>query len=115
MGGHGSLIGRVACEESVNRPIRYEQVDVSAFSDMIGNVPIPLIDNNDVNSIANNITESIYNCVRLCSSRNLTHSQSNSNTQSSTYHDKWDQLLNDPDDSRVWKALVWKRLERAGL
>ena len=25
-----------------------------------------------------------------------------------SYHKKWDKLLHDPDDSRVWKALDWK-------
>ena len=57
--GHGSLMGKVVCEQTVNRPVRYEQVDVSAFSDMIGIIIIPLINNNDVHAIANDISEYI--------------------------------------------------------
>ena len=108
LGGHGSLFGRETCKQTVNRPVKYEQVDISAFSDMIGNIPIPIINNNDVNTIANDISESIYNCVRSCSSRNPTQSRPNSNIHSNSYHSRWDQLLHDPDDSRVWKALDWK-------
>ena len=108
LGGHGSLMGRVALEQTVNRPVRYGQVDVSAFSDMIGSITIPVINNTDVNVFASDISESIYNCVRSCSSRNMAQSRPNSNIQSNSYHSRWDQLLHDPDDSRVWRALDWR-------
>ena len=55
MGGHGSLMGRAACEQTVNRPVRYEQLDVPAFSDMIRNTTIPVINSTDVNSFASEI------------------------------------------------------------
>ena len=38
----------------------------------------------------------------------MSQSRSNSNIQSNSYHSRWDQLLHDPDDSRVWKVLVWR-------
>ena len=101
-------MGRVALEQTVNRPVRYGQVDVSAFSDMIGSITIPVINNTDVNVFASDISESIYNCVRSCSSRNMAQSRPNSNIQSNSYHSRWDQLLHDPDDSRVWRALDWR-------
>ena len=105
----------MACTQTVNKPIKYEQVDTSVFSNAIGNVPIPVISNNDVNAIVNDISDTIYNCVKSCSSVDLARNRSlglstNSifNNQPKSYHSKWDQLLNDPDDSRVWKALDWK-------
>ena len=55
-------MGKVVCEQTLNRPVRYEQIDVSAFSDMIGIITIPLINNNDVHAIANDISEYIQLC-----------------------------------------------------
>ena len=52
-------MGKVVCEQTLNRPDRYEQIDVSAFSDMIGIITIPLINNNAVHAIPNDISEYI--------------------------------------------------------
>ena len=75
---------------------------------MLGSITIPIINNTDVIAFANDISESIYNCVRSCSSKTMSQNRSNSNTQSNSYHSRWDQLLHDPYDSRVWKALDWR-------
>ena len=75
---------------------------------MIRNTTIPVLNNTDVNSFASEISESIYNCVKSCSSRNMAQSRPNCNNQSNSYHSRWNQLLHDPNDSRVWRALDWK-------
>ena len=62
LGGHASLMGHDFQDRLTNRPIRYEHIDISAFSNMIGDIPLPLVDNNDANLLADNISRTLYDC-----------------------------------------------------
>ena len=113
LGGHGCLMGQKTQNRAANRPIRYEQIDVPAFSNIIRDISIPINDINDVNSLANGISETLYNCVKSCSNKTSVHSgvvgiRANAGNHPMSYHSRWEQLLNDPDDARVWKAINWK-------
>ena len=119
LGGHGSLTGRGGAQERMgNRPVRYEQIDVPIFLNKIRDIPIPINYTNDVNELANNISKILYDCGSSCTIKNSVHSgvpglRSNTNTHLRSdsligYNSRWDQLLQDPDDARVWKALDWK-------
>ena len=124
LGGHGSLMGQVVHERCINRSLRYKDIDISKFSDMIQNVPVPVNNDNDVHSLALNISKTLYDCASSCfkansGNRGASNVRPNiaeiSNTDTldmagsiEHYQNKWDRLLNDPDDCRVWKAIDWK-------
>ena len=110
LGGHGSLMGKVAPERMANRPIGYRQIDLSKFSDSIGSASTPEF-NNNVNLMADNISNSLYNIVsssRMSNSDHSNVSRSVAGTDASLTSSRWERLLQDPDDTRVWKAINWK-------
>ena len=118
LGGHAALMGHARQDRMVSRPVRYDQIDVADFSNMIRDMPIPLNEFNDISQLAGDISNTLYNCAKSCLKRDQLQSgpprlNSAPNIQGGSgtftdYHSKWDQLLNDPDNSRVWKALDWK-------
>ena len=110
LGGHGSLMGQSAHVQIMNRPISFSQIDLHCFTNTIQNSPMLDTDNSDVNIMACDISKSLYEYVNS-SRTNATSTQisSNSDTTSvSSYLNRWERLLQDPDDARVWKALDWK-------
>ena len=110
LGGHGSLMGKVVQERMANRPIGYRQIDLSKFSSAIGSVSTPEF-NNDVNLMADNISNSLYNIVsssRMSKSEHSDVSRSVAGADAPLSCSIWDRLLQDPDDTRVWKAINWK-------
>ena len=67
--------------------------------------------NNNVNLMADNISNSLYNIVsssRTTNSDCSNVSRSVAGTDASLTSSRWERLLQDPDDTRVWKALNWK-------
>ena len=109
LGGHGSLMGQAARGRLANRPIRYGQIDLSDFSNAINITPIPEV-NNDTHTLADNISNTLYSLISSCVAETSTHNgvtESVSQTERSVYapHSRWDRLLQDPDDARVWKAI----------
>ena len=110
LGGHGSLMGQSVNAHIGNKPIRFNQIDVEIFSNKILNSPLPSLDNIDVNTIASDFADTLYNHVKSSSlpSHNVASALNINPSVYTSYHKKWDKLLHDPDDSRVWKALDWK-------
>ena len=110
LGGHGSLMGKVVQERLANRPIGYRQIDLSKFSNAIGSASTPEF-NNNVNQMADNISNSLYNIVsssRMSKPEHSDVSRSVAGDDAPLTSSRWDRLLQDPDDTRVWKALNWK-------
>ena len=112
LGGHGSLMVKTAQVKLVNRPIKFKQIDQEKFLNIIPNVTMPIL-SNDVNTLSTDISQTLYDCVRSCSNSsdvgcNVSETDNANLSPVKSYHDRWDRLLNDPDDSRVWRALDWK-------
>ena len=112
LGGHGSLMEKVVRGRMANRPIGYGQIDVSKLTNAINNIPIPDI-NNDAHAMADNISNTLYSLVSSCVTVNSEHSGVSGSVPPADRSDnalisRWDRLLQDPDDARVWKALNWK-------
>lgn len=57
--------------------------------------------NNDIDGNVTQVTQVLYDCVK--NSRCQTHEE-NVNTN----QDRWERLLNDKDDRRIWKAVNCK-------
>ena len=118
LGGHGSLMGQVSHDRIGNRPIRYEQINVNEFSNNMTNLPMPNIDNTNVNTIVSDISNVLYEYASSCriSESNFVSSRVHNtfseipcqNTTQPPNFNRWERILHDTDDSRVWKALDWK-------
>ena len=125
LGGHGALMGQHNHDYIGNRPIRFGQINLNEFSNTINNTPVPNIDYSNINTMVSDISNMLYEYANNCriSDSNIassseyntmpgmpnvnTVSDHNSASNLSNYS-RWERLLRDPDDSRVWKAIDWK-------
>ena len=60
----------------------------------------------DINTFAQNISNDLYECVGR--SRSTINNGEGSRSSSSSLPSRWDRLLQDKDDRRVWQAINWK-------
>lgn len=105
LGGHASLLGTAERAKMTSKPIKFNQINHDMFSNLISNVHV---DGNDVtvDEFAEKVSEVLYEC---CSrSRGETAAGEGNDVHDRTYTDRWDRLLQDRDDSRVWRAIDWK-------
>ena len=112
LGGHGSLMGQAARGRLANRPIKFGQIDLPAFSNTLNVTPIPEVIT-DTHTLADNISNTLYSLISSCVTETSTQNglpESVSPSEHSVYtpRSRWDRLLQDPDDARVWKAINWK-------
>ena len=112
LGGHGSLLGQSNQNYVGNKPIKYNQININDFSRNIADLPVPNINITNVDSAVSDISQSLYEYVCTCRTSE-SHTVSNTPPEPVAngnlhYSNRWERILNDPDDSRVWKALNWK-------
>ena len=112
LGGHGSLVGQTAYDRLVNRPIGFNQIDPDRFHNNILNVPIPIAYESDVNILSNDISQLLYDTVNSSRTEPVASQFHNQAVNTSTdvagvqgHLGRWDQLLNDPDESHLWTAI----------
>lgn len=104
LGDHAVLYGSATGCRVVKKPINFCYVDKQRFADRLTSVAIPSVpEENDVNVFARNITEVLYGCVEG-SKRTPTPGV----RQGNQHLGRWERILNDSDDTRVWKAINWK-------
>ncbi len=60
---------------------------------------------NDVNTFAESISDAIYECVRENRDLGMVHIAGDAVANLV----RWNRLLQDRDDKRVWQAINWKR------
>lgn len=85
----------------VKKPINWPRIDQEAFVDNISNTNV---DTNvsDVNEFAKNVAEVLYECSQASQGNVVVADNVTRNTN------RWDRILHDRDDARVWKAIDWK-------
>ena len=85
----------------INKPIRWTRIDEEAFVDNISNVNV---DTNvsDVNELAKNVADVLYECSQASQGNAVVIDNVTRNTS------RWDRIMHDRDDARVWKAINWK-------
>lgn len=75
-------------------------VDVELFLEELSRKSVPDIDTNiDENVIR--VTETLYQCVQKARCVTGRHSVE-------VTHDRWERMMNDKDDLRIWRAVNWK-------
>ena len=84
------------------RPIRFSNVDGQRFVESVANVPINMKDDTDTDSLVNILSNELYNCaVRSKTCNRVAEVRDND-------LGKWERLLQDRDDARVWQAIDWR-------
>lgn len=100
LGDHAVLHGNAAKCNVVRKPIRFGEIVTERFEESISSVNVPDVNVcSDVNLFATNVSDVFYDCAeRSC----VRQAPGDLNLG------RWERLLRDTDDARVWKATSWK-------
>lgn len=100
LGSYGSLTEWQGRGGRQRRPVGFRSLNTDLFINSIPDTEI-LYDLSDVNAFSNNITDTLYRCAE--ESRAVAARGRYDNNL-----DRWERLLRDNDDKRVWQAINWK-------
>ena len=101
LGDHAALYGSAVSSSVARKPVKFTDIDRQVFVENIAISSIPTVAG-DVNVFANNISNALYECAE--SSRCTPAPRANHASNLG----RWERLLEDADDARVWKAISWK-------
>ncbi len=100
LGDHSALHTQVAKRTRSKKPVRFTDINIEGFGNAIADITINLED--DVDIVAETLSNELYKCAERC--RNGVRQVGNSVDNMG----KWERILQDKDDGRVWKAIDWK-------
>ena len=104
LGGHNSFLGRKEHKWLDRKPIRFNEINAETFSDHISDMDIDVTDNS-IDNLANNVSEVLYKCAEMSRIRTRREVPLAVETEGTS---RWDGILQDHDDARVWSAIDWK-------
>ena len=86
---------------TLKRPVKASRIDIDKLrNSLLRNELNPL--NNDINESADAVVDALYKCSKE-SEVDITEPEVDLMLQ------RWERLLNDTNDARVWQAIDWKR------
>ena len=100
LGDYSALCGDVGKHKLTKKSVKFSNMDTCKFKNDIAQIEV--FDDNDVNVLASNVTDALYTCAVKSVSRVRSEGYSNDNLG------RWEKLLGDGDDARVWKAIDWR-------
>lgn len=103
LGDHAALYGDAARNSLTRRSIKFSNIDKQKFVGNISEMCIPAIDD-DVDTAASRISE----CLYVCAENSRGAVQAGGGARDGVRLGRWERLLGDVDDARVWKAINWK-------
>ena len=108
LGAHASL--QETMTKVALRPINMKMIDEQLFLSQLSGIELPVIDlglnfNMDIN--VEQVTGILYQCIENAKYNSNEMSFGNNNN-SVHLEDRWNRLLLDKDDARIWKAVDWK-------
>ena len=86
----------------IKRPIKFNQINLESFCNNLVRLDLPVLDHYNIDGYVNSVSNILYECSQNSQTR---YNVSNNNDNSL---ERWDRLLNDNDDARVWQAIDWK-------
>ena len=105
LGGHASLMGCLGRNGLVNKPLKACNIDSNLFSALVANRTISVEEHgNSIDDFASRVSELLYRCAEM----SFVPSEPITENGGIVYNDRWERLLQDHDDSSVWKAIDWK-------
>lgn len=103
LGDHAVLYSNATQDRLTRKPIKFVRINKSRFEENLARVHVPnFVD--DVNVFASRISESLY----ACAESSVCVTQPSGSEEESVHLGRWERLLDDSDDARVWKAINWK-------
>ena len=103
LGDHAALYSSGVKNNLYRRPLKFTNIDKEVFSNVISQRDLNFLSENlEVSEIECSITNALYSCVQESVCRNERSEQVDMQLG------RWERLLSDGDDSRVWKAINWK-------
>ena len=100
LGDHATL--HSPCDTSFRKSAKYSSIDEELFKRELSRCDIPeLVGDTDVT--IDTVTDILYKCAKD-SKRNPTPAAAPVDSQ---LH-RWEKLLNDPNDKRMWEAINWR-------
>lgn len=107
LGDHATLYTR-GHNSSVRKAFRISNINVNRFKHQLSCREVPiLIDLDDINAYADAITDTLYSCSKECY-------QKERGPPVSPVMERWDRIMRDDDDGRVWRAIDWKGQDSEG-
>ena len=103
LGGHTVLYGNTNRSSNLIKPIMTSNIDERMFLNHLAQRELPAVSGN-MNEFAQNVTDLLYQCASISRFRNNVNNLQNSDGDMG----RWERLLNDNDDVRIWRAINWK-------
>lgn len=102
LGDHATLYTRSSYHPYVNRPLKINGIDNDTFCSALARNGLPLLNYNNVDTCAEAISDVLYKC---CKESQQADNRVRSDNQSL---DRWERLISDSCDTRIWQAIDWK-------
>lgn len=103
LGGHAALEGQRERVVLANKPISYADIDMESFSHKMSYSALPDADA-DVEAYVHNLSGTLNASARSCTRNRGIENY----VEAGNVSDRWETILQDKDDSRVWMAINWK-------
>ena len=102
LGGHAALLGNVGKKGMLKKPVVFNKIDKSLFRTNLDQV-VTDFEAFGVDECDKSIVTTLYNCAQnsLCTFEQNEH-------QNYFTLGRWERLLTDKDDARVWRAIAWR-------
>lgn len=106
LGDHAVLYGSAAQVNVARKPIKFGNIMKEKFAESILCISTPEFHEcNDVNTFAKSVSDALYKCAE---SSRCAAGASVQQASATVHLGRWESLLRDADDARVWKAISWK-------
>uniref|UniRef100_A0A0P4VRG8 Reverse transcriptase domain-containing protein n=1 Tax=Scylla olivacea TaxID=85551 RepID=A0A0P4VRG8_SCYOL len=103
LGDHAALYSVSVKKNLFRRPLKFMNIDKEVFSNVISQKDLNFFNGNvEISEVESGITNALYSCVQQSVCRNQRSEQVDMQLG------RWERLLSDRGDSRVWKAINWK-------
>ena len=102
LGDHAVLYGQASKNTNLAmKPINMQNINVDSFLRNLSNENLPDA-NLSIDNCVTQMTDILYNCATRSRCVN------NNNYDNDVNQDRWERIVNDRDDTRVWKAVDWR-------
>ena len=104
LGDHATMYTSTNISNALNkRPIKFNQINVERFCSNLLRQELPYFNHDNIGEYADSVSNILYKCSQASRIRDTSTPNDTDDTL-----ERWDRLLNDDDDTRVWQAIDWK-------
>ena len=102
LGDHAALYGNAGKTGLIRKSLKFDRLNKAKFERCIGQMIVTPNDET-IDDFERAITDALYSC-----SQNSIDTQVQETGVGDVHMGRWERLLEDGDDARVWKAINWK-------